>query len=100
MRDGFLIDDAAGADVLVADLAVAHRALGQADIEAAGVDQRAGIVGIRRSSVGCLGELDGVDLVVRRDSGFWPQPSRMMRTNGVLEGLEDMSQAYARAAPN
>ena len=38
--DRLLVDDPARPDVLVADLAVAHRPLGQADVEAAGVDQR------------------------------------------------------------
>jgi hypothetical protein len=37
--DQFLVHDAAGADVFVADLAVAHLAVGQADIKPAGRDQ-------------------------------------------------------------
>src|SRR5262249_31348741 len=41
-RDGFLVHDSAGADVLVADLGVTHRALGKADILAAGLDERVG----------------------------------------------------------
>src|SRR5690606_30784968 len=41
---GVLVDDSAGANVLVADFAVAHGALGQADVKAAGLDEHAGVL--------------------------------------------------------
>jgi hypothetical protein len=65
--DGLLVDDPAGADVLVADLAVAHRPLGQADVESAGRDQRRRI--LRHQAVGdrMLREVDGVGAVPLRE---------------------------------
>ncbi len=52
--------DAAGADVEVADLAVAHLAFGQADERAAGVDERVGILAQQAVVGGLAGECDGV----------------------------------------
>ena len=43
-----LVDHAAGADVLVPDLAVAHHAVGQADIQTRGADQGARAAGAER----------------------------------------------------
>ena len=57
---GFLIDDAAGADVLVADFGVAHDAFGEADIFAGGVDEDVGVVAHEAVGDGVLGEFDGV----------------------------------------
>src|SRR2546430_917462 len=45
IRDGFLFDDAPGADILMTHLAVAHRAFGQSDVESAGVNQHVRILG-------------------------------------------------------
>ena len=66
MRDRFLIDDPPGADVLVPDLAVAHRPLGQADVEPAGVDQHVRILGHQPVGDRMLGEIDGVGVVPLR----------------------------------
>ncbi len=54
------VDDAAGADVEVADLAVAHLAFGKADERAAGVDERVGIFAQQAVIGGLAGERDGV----------------------------------------
>ena len=56
------VHDAAGADVEVADFAVAHLPVGQADEVAAGVNERVGILA-QQAVVGRLaGERDGVGL--------------------------------------
>ena len=57
-----LIDDAARADVGVADLAVAHLAVGQADRHAGGVDERVRAAGKQRVKVRLVGHGDGVAL--------------------------------------
>ena len=62
--DDFLVDDAPGSDVLVADFAIAHDSWGDADVETAGGQFGPGpilaeIVGYRR-----IGQLDGVERVV------------------------------------
>ena len=61
-----LIDDPPGPDVLVPDLAVAHRPFGQADVEAAGVDQRVRILGHQPVGDRMLREVDGVGVVPLR----------------------------------
>ncbi len=56
------VHDAPGADIEVADLAVAHLAVGQPDERAAGVNQRVGILA-QQAVVGRLaGQRDGVGL--------------------------------------
>ncbi len=57
----FLVDDAPRPDVLVADLAVAHRLIRQADVHAAGVNQRGRILGRNAISDGRACQLDGID---------------------------------------
>src|SRR5690606_8967277 len=64
--DGFLIDDAAGADVLMPDLAVAHGALGQADVFTAGADERPGPISPECVVDGRAGEAHGVEGLVLR----------------------------------
>ena len=59
-RDRFLIDDSARADVLMTNLAVAHRALRQTDVKARGVYQCAGIIMHQRVGDGMFREHDGV----------------------------------------
>ena len=59
-----LVDDPAGADVLVADLAVAHHAVRQADIEAAGGDEGVGRPGVEPVVTRLRGEVDGVEIVL------------------------------------
>src|SRR5580658_6549513 len=62
----FLIDNSSGPDVLVSHFTVAHRPFGQADIEAAGVNQRVGI--LRHQPIGhrMLGQEDRVGPVPLR----------------------------------
>ena len=62
MRVDIHVDDAAGADVEVADFAVAHLPVGQADVRAAGLDERVGILA-QQPVIGRLArERDGVGL--------------------------------------
>ena len=56
----FLIDDAAGTDVLVPDFGVAHDAGGEADSFAGGLDEDVGVFGHEAVVNGVLGEFDGV----------------------------------------
>ena len=56
------MDDAAGADVQVADFAVAHLAVGQADEVPAGLNQRVGILAQQAVVGGLAGQGDGVGL--------------------------------------
>ena len=70
--DGFLIDDPAGADVLVADFAVAHGAFGQADVEAGGVDERRGIFGHESIRHRMLRQINRVGVVPLRIRIFPP----------------------------
>ena len=62
VRDGgvdtrqVLVDDAAGADVHVADFGVAHLAVRQADVQAMGLDQRMRIVGQQLAPVRQVGQ--------------------------------------------
>lgn len=60
---GFLIDDTAGADVLVADFGVSHGSFWEADLQSAGVDEGVGIEGYEVVFGGMLSEEDGVALV-------------------------------------
>ena len=61
-----LVDDAAGADVLVADLAVAHHAVGHADVEPARLHQRHGIIRVQHVVARLAREDGGVELVLLR----------------------------------
>jgi hypothetical protein len=61
--DGFLIDDASGADVLVTDFAVAHGGVGEADVEAAGVNERARILAHDAIGDGMFREEDCVGVI-------------------------------------
>ena len=54
------LHDAAGADIQMADFAVAHLALGQADERAGGVDQRVGKILEQAVVIGFAREGDGV----------------------------------------
>ena len=54
------VHDAAGADVEVADFAVAHLPRWQADVAPAGVDQRVGKLGEQAIVVGLARQRDGV----------------------------------------
>ena len=56
------VHDAAGADVEMADFAVAHLPFGQSDERAAGVNQRVGILAQQAVVGGLAGERDGVGL--------------------------------------
>jgi len=58
-----LIYNASCADILMTDFAVAHRPFGQADIEAAGGDERRRIVLHERVIDRCVGEQDGIGFV-------------------------------------
>ena len=60
-----LVDDAAGADVLVADLAVAHHAFGHPHVEPARLDQRHGIFRVQHVVTRLASEMHGVEFVVR-----------------------------------
>ena len=60
----FLIDDTAGAEILMADLAVTHGAVGQAHVFAAGFDQGPGVVAQQRVADGRGGQFDGVERIV------------------------------------
>jgi hypothetical protein len=61
-----LLHDAAGADVLVADLAVAHDPVRQADVVAGGRDQGARVLGVQPVVAGLLREVDRVERVLLR----------------------------------
>ena len=67
-----LIDDAAGADVLVADFAVAHHAGGHADIEPARGEQRERIPGVQPVVARLARQMHGISLVLRRVGIFAP----------------------------
>ena len=56
------VDDAAGADVEMADFAVAHLPVGQADEVAAGLNQRVGIFAQQPVVGGLAGQRDGIGL--------------------------------------
>ncbi len=70
--DRFLIDNPAGADVLVADFAVAHGALGKPDVKARCVDQHVGIFRHEPIGDGMLGEVNSVGVVPLRIRIFPP----------------------------
>ena len=57
---GFLVDDAACADVLVADFGVSHDAGGESDIFAGGLVEDVGVVAHEAVIDGVFGEFDGV----------------------------------------
>ena len=61
----FLVNDAAGAEVEVADLGISHLALGQADLQAAGLESAPGIVLIETVVDRCFGEEGGIALFLR-----------------------------------
>jgi len=63
--------------------AVAHRAFRQADIKPAGGDVDRWILGHQPIGDRVLGEIDGIGVVPLR-LRIQPQPSRMIRTSGVL----------------
>ena len=73
--DRFLIHDPAGTDVLVADLRITHRAVGQPDVAAGGVDQRGGISVRECFGHGGVGEFHGVEVVVLGVGIFTPTVS-------------------------
>ena len=54
------VHDASGTDVEMADFAVAHLSVGQADVVAAGLNQRVGIFAQQAVVVGLAGQGDGV----------------------------------------
>ncbi|MCG3132653.1 MAG: hypothetical protein FLDDKLPJ_03516 [Phycisphaerae bacterium] len=58
-----LLDDPPGTDVLMPDLAVAHRAVGQTDVAPAGLDERVRIGPHEAVVHGFAGEVDGVGVV-------------------------------------
>ena len=87
--DRFLVDDPAGADVLVADFAVAHGAFGQADVKAAGVDSVVGYSAMSRSATGCLAK-DGVCLVPLRIGVFSPSVTNDDHTGTMLRTNHDV----------
>jgi hypothetical protein len=64
--DRLLVHDPPGPDVLMPDLAVAHRPLRQADVEPAGADQRVRILGHQPVGDGVPRQLDGVGVVPLR----------------------------------
>ncbi|MNP05238.1 hypothetical protein D3C76_971840 [compost metagenome] len=55
-----LVDDTAGAEVHVADLGVAHLAVGQADVHAGAGDQAVRLAGQQAVPIGLLRGIDGV----------------------------------------
>jgi hypothetical protein len=61
-----LIDDPTRPDVFVADLAVAHDAVGQSDIETGCLDQRRRILRMQPVITGLLRQKDGVGRVLGR----------------------------------
>ena len=63
--DEFLVDDATRADVLMADLTVAHYAVGETDVEARGAHQRARVLGVQHVIARLVGLGDGVGRVLR-----------------------------------
>jgi hypothetical protein len=74
------VDDAAGADIQVADFAVAHLSDGEADGRAGSLDQRVGeifddaiVVGLARESDGVAAGFGAIAPAVKdgEDDGFW-----------------------------
>jgi hypothetical protein len=57
---GFLVDDAARANVLVADFGVSHDARGEADVFAAGFDECVGEIAHEPVVDGVFGQFDGI----------------------------------------
>ncbi len=70
--NGFLIDDASGADVLMADFAVAHGSVGQSHVESAGMNQRGGISAHDSIGDGMFCQEDGVGAIPFRIGIFSP----------------------------
>ena len=60
----FLVDDAAGADVLMADFRVAHLAVRQTDVQARGLDERHRILGVQHVVRRLLRQLDRIEDVL------------------------------------
>ncbi len=60
----FLVHDAAGPDVLVANFGIAHRPVGQTHVAAGGVDERGGVLFQQLVAAGGVGKLHGIKVVV------------------------------------
>ena len=105
----FLVNDAAGAEVEVADLGISHLALGQADFQAAGLESAPGIVLIETIVDRGLGEEGGIALFLRTDAaGGIDAPTvtneekngsrhRERVTQRVAKSRVDLSQLLASA---
>ena len=78
-----LVDDAAGAEVHVADFGIAHLPVRQADVAAFGMDQRVRALGQQaRASSAASAWARALSV----GSSRWPQPSRISRTTGLGRG--------------
>ena len=66
-----LVDDAAGSEVEVADLGVAHLAVWEADVEPRGADGRDWVIGVERLVERRLGEEGGVTVLLGIGGAVW-----------------------------
>ena len=72
----FLVDNPAGADVGMADLGIAHLAVRQSDVHAAGADHGVRVFSQITVDIGCFGRLDGIA------DGFVVDPETVQNDQG------------------